>query len=141
MDSKSLRELESYYTDVELHLFKSNKTFIEYLESIQEDELKEMNIKTSFTSLKKFIEVLKEVTLIKRSENVTRNKKVFDRVVDNVHYVAYELKGNQSFTKFAPYAKSKLNHKLIKHNGELTFFQISGLYLDSEVRLYALLAD
>ena len=135
MTNSKLNKIQDNYVDVEKHLFKSNKTFIEYLQSIiSDDEMLEY-----FNVTNKEIEMfIMDISSIET--NVTKNTivKIVNR--DNYTVIIYALKPTQSYSKHESIAKCDLRTNTTIDTK--CFYRVLGGVLEqNNNRVYLLLKD
>jgi hypothetical protein len=130
-----LQKIKGNYVDVEKHLFKSNKTFIEYLSSIVNDDemLEYFNVTNEDILL--FID---DITTIENK--VDRNTLIKKVNRNNYTIMAYSLNENQSYSKHEAIAKQGLS-KYTSLNGKCYFDVMGGVFGQNNNRVYLLIGE
>ena len=139
MNSKQYKKIESYYLDVEKHLFKSDKTFLEFLNYMAEDEELLQAIGITNTDLVKFIT---DISIDSPRNPTDKNKLIKHSIGDDYEVLTYSLKGNQSFAKHEAVATRYImsNYKTLK--GNCSKFVIGGLLETTKnTRIYLYIND
>lgn len=135
MNYTTLQKIKDYYVDVEKHLFKSNKTFIEYLNSIINDDemLEELNLTNEEIEL--FISDIS-------SEEISSNKNTIVKIKnrDNYTVIIYCLNPSQSYSKHEAIAKKELRNQTIL-KGKCYFDVIGGVFEQNNNRVYLLIGE
>ena len=95
MNTKQYKELESYYLDVIKHLFKSTKTFNEFLIDVLTDEELQDEFNIPLDDLKQFI---KDISIDDTINTTNKNKLVNHSVGTNYEVLTYNLKPDQKYS-------------------------------------------
>lgn len=110
MNYKQYKALESYYTEVELHLFNNKISFLEFLTSCLDNKEILKECKISKTTLMEFIN---NITIDCVSNDTDKNILVAHKFSKNYEILIYNLKEEQSYTSF-----DKVANKYIINNSK-----------------------
>ena len=134
MNYTKLQEIKEYFFEVELHLFKSKKNFIEFLEMLDKEMIEDFNVSES--EITELINVLKDASRVQSSED---NKLCYEYRGASYHIKAYGLKLTQSFKAFDKTLSTKFRDTHL--SGKVYITQIGGLLLDSPCNIYMLIKE
>ena len=140
MNYSTFKNLQSYYIEVEKHLFKSNKTFVEFLSSMSIDEemLQEFNV-----SNYEMIQFIQDISSSNTSK-VNKNEMIKMINRDSYSVMIYNLTPQQNYKAHEPIAKKALSkNKWL--NGNCYFEVLGGIFenysLLNNNRVYLLLGE
>ena len=140
MNYSTFKNLQSYYIEVEKHLFKSNKTFIEFLSSVAIDDemLQEFNVSN--------YEMIQFIQDIYSSNTNKVNKNEMIKMINRNGYsvMIYNLTPQQNYRAHEVTAKKALSKNTLL-NGACYFEVLGGVFENyspiNNNRVYLLLGE